>query len=196
MRKKKNLLNKAFVILFAIGFSACGDYSPKPKAYPRVIYPEREYKSIEPECPYSFEIPIYSELLAYADKDRSCWYNLSYPQFDATLHCSFIQFTRETELDSLREDAYKLALNKHHIERAEEIIEREFSDTSKGLSGMIYDLQGKTATPFNFFVTDNKNNFFRGSFYFNGKTDLDSVAPVYSFLREDIMHTINTFNFK
>jgi gliding motility-associated lipoprotein GldD len=192
---KMKLLNRAFLFTLVISVVGCTDYSPKPKAYPRVMYPTRDYQEIVVDCPYEFEIPVYSELKAYGDKNRPCWYNLTYPQFDATLHCSYIQFTRESQLDSLREDAYKLALNKHHIERAEEIIEREFSDTATGLTGMIYDLQGKTATPFNFFVTDKKNHFFRGSFYFNTKTDLDSVAPVYNFLREDIMHTINTFKF-
>ena len=189
-------LNNWFLILIPIVIlaTACKTYTPKPKAYPRVIYPEKAYKQIVTDCNFIFDIPVYSTLQPYTYERRPCWYNLEYTQFDATLHLSYVSFSNIDELDSLTEDAYKLAFK--HISRAEEIIEREVSDTAKGLYGMIYDLEGKTATPFNFYLTDKKSNFFRGSFYFNTKTERDSVLPIYQFLNEDIIRTIQSFNFK
>ena len=188
-------MNKWIIVTaFLIPFSSCKDYTPKPKAYPRIIYPERAYKQIEADCPFSFEIPVYSELKPYTYEPRPCWYNLEFTPFNATLHLSYAEFNTIDQLDSLTEDAYKLAFK--HISRAEEIIEREVSDTSKGIYGMIYDLEGKTATPFNFYLTDRKSHFFRGSFYFNEKTERDSVLPIYQFLNQDIVKTIQSFNFK
>lgn len=186
--------NTLFVVLLFLVLVGCNDYYPKPHAFPRVIYPEKNYKTIENECPFSFEIPEYSELKPYQD-DNLCWFNLEYTLFNATLHLSYIPIKTSNDLDSLAEDAYKMVF-KPHLQRAEEIIEREIQDSSQNWNGMIYDLEGKTATPFNFYITDGENHFFRGSFYFNERTNRDSVLPIYEFLNEDIIQTIETFKFK
>lgn len=182
-------------VLILIAMTACQDFLPKPPAYPRVIYPEKEYGLTDTDCPFEFEIPSYSQLVPYSDKDDNCWYNLTYPQFDATLHLSYVQMKNPREIDSLTEDAYRMVF-KPHLQRAEEIIEREISDTTKGIYGMIYNLEGKTATPFNFYITDGEDHFFRGSLYFNGKTKRDSVQPIYEFINEDVIRTIETFRFR
>jgi gliding motility-associated lipoprotein GldD len=179
-------------ILFVL---SCSNYSPKPKAYPKINYPESGIISTETDCPFSIQIPRYSELVPYPAEDKNCWYNINFNQFDATLHLSYIPIKGQNDLDSLTEDAYKLVF-KPHLQRAEEIIEREISDTIRELSGMIYDLQGKTATPFNFFISDGQNHFLRGSFYFNSKTKRDSVLPIYNFINKDILKTIKSIQFK
>ena len=171
---------------------ACSNYSPKPMAYPRVVFPERAYTKTDIPCPFQMEIPKYSRL-QLANSSEDCWYNLIYLPFNATLHISYKKIYGQASLDSLMEDSYKLAFK--HISRAEEIIEKEYAD-SNGNYGMIYDLEGKTATPLNFYITDKQNHFFRGSFYFNAKTNRDSVAPIYSFIKEDIFHSINTLQWK
>lgn len=167
---------------------ACSDYSPKPKAFPRVYYPERSYQRAELNCAFDMEIPSYSSM-SIANPNEDCWYNINYGPFDATLHLSYKTLHGIGSLDSLMDDAYNLAFK--HISKAEDIVPREFSDSS-GNYGMIYDLYGKTATPFNFFITDEKKHFLRGSFYFNQRTDRDSVAPIYEFIKRDILHSINT----
>lgn len=193
MTKKHSIT--VFSLLISIGITSCTDYLPKPKAYPRIYYPQRTYSKTATDCPFSFDIPSYSKLEQYTDGNEPCWYNLTYPQFNATLHLSYIPITGINDLDSLTEDAYKMAFTPH-IQRAEEIIEREISDTTKGIRGMIYDLQGKTATPFNFYITDEKKHYLRGAFYFNQKTTRDSVMPIYDFINEDIMRSIQSFGFE
>ena len=49
-------------VLAALFLSSChGEYTPKPKAYPRVIYPERKYEMYDPkDCPFKFEKPVYA----------------------------------------------------------------------------------------------------------------------------------------
>lgn len=181
------------IIVLTIALAGCGDYLPKPKAYPRVMYPEKNYVSVDVDCPFKFDIPVYSQLQPYPGGGHPCWYNIVYKPFNATLHLSYIPFETRRELDSLGEDAYQLAHK--HIRMAEEIVERDLSDTVKGIYGMIYDLEGKTATPFNFYLTDGKKHFFRGSFYFNDKTTRDSVQPIYDFIHEDIMRSLTSFEF-
>jgi gliding motility-associated lipoprotein GldD len=187
------------LVVYILGCSflmvGCKDFTPKPKAYPRIYYPERNFITIGTDCPFTFGIPSYSKLVPYTQSKESCWYNLQYPQFNATLHLSYVKINAMSDLDSLTEDAYKMVF-KPHLQRAEEIIEREIRDTTKGITGLIYDLQGKTATPLNFYITDNKKHFFRGSFYFNSRTSQDSVMPIYNFINEDIMRSIGSFKFK
>ncbi len=187
-------MKKSSVFVIALIFIGigCNDYTPKPKSYPRVIYPEKEYKLTDTDCPFEMEIPKYSSLVM-ANSNDDCWFNLIYHPFNATLHISYKRIYNQSSLDSLMEDSYKLAFK--HISKAEEIIEKEFLD-SNGNYGMIYDLEGKTATPLNFYITDRKEHFFRGSFYFNIKTNRDSVAPIYNFIQEDIQHSMNTFRWK
>ena len=137
-------------------------------------------------------IPSYAELKK-SHQNQDCWFDLVYLPFDATLHLSYKTLYSEASLDSMMEDAYQLAFK--HISRAEEIIEKEFSD-STGNYGMIYDLQGKTATPFNFYLTDKDRHFIRGSFYFNKKTNRDSVAPIFQFVKKDMMTSIKSLKWK
>lgn len=184
-------MNKWILSVVLFGLIGCRDYTPKPRAYPRVIYPEKEYKMSDIPCPFDMEIPLYSQFVQ-ANPNEECWYNLNYTPFNATLHLSYKPVKDIADLDSLAEDAYNLAFK--HISKAEEIVQREVGDSLN--YGMVYDLEGKTATPINFYYTDKKNHFIRGSFYFNEKTDRDSVAPIYDFLREDIMRGLRTLKWK
>lgn len=195
MKTKKKQRKWLSLFLLGLLFAGCKDYVPKPHAYPRIHFPEKSYTAAETNCPFTFQTPSYSKLMPYTRGVKPCWYDLQYTPFDATLHLSYVEFSTQKHLDSLREDAYKLAMNRNHIMMAEEILEREYTDTVNGIYGMIYDLEGKTATPFNFYITDKKRHYVRGSFYFNKKTDLDSVAPIYDFLRKDMLHAMTTFKF-
>ena len=174
--------------------SSCADFTPKPKAYPKIEYPAKTYTRYNAPCNYSFEVPTYSKVEAYNYEDKPCWFNIQFEDFNGTLHLSYLKPSGQEMLDSLAEDAYQMVF-KPHLQRADEIVEREVRDTVKGFTGMIYDLEGKTATPFNFYLTDSKRHFVRGSFYFNAKTNSDSVQPIYDFLNQDFLHTITSFVF-
>ena len=184
--------NRAIYLPLVLLLAACQEYSPKPAAYPMVEVPDKSYEWVNPDCAFAFEIPSYAELKP-ARSGGECWFDLNYLPFDATLHLSYRKVNGTESLDSLMEDSYQLAFK--HISRAEEIIEKEFTD-SNGNYGMIYDLEGRTATPFNFYITDKSSHFIRGSFYFNQKTKRDSVAPIYQFLKKDIYRSIRTLEWK
>ncbi|MFT5347456.1 MAG: hypothetical protein ACI9M3_000488, partial [Bacteroidia bacterium] len=44
-----------FSILAMAFIAGCTSYIPKPKAYPRIDYPAKNYVVIETECPFTFE---------------------------------------------------------------------------------------------------------------------------------------------
>ncbi|MEL6972389.1 MAG: hypothetical protein AAFO02_19640, partial [Bacteroidota bacterium] len=69
-------------------------------------------------------------------------------------------------------------------------------NTDNGVSGIAFDIDGPAASPFQFFLTDSTQHYVRGSLYFNTKTRADSLAPVIDFVRTDILHLIETFEWK
>src|SRR5579863_9588375 len=51
--------------LLPIALTGChGDYSPKPKAYPRIVLPQKEYELYDSkDCPFKFEKPVYAQVV-------------------------------------------------------------------------------------------------------------------------------------
>ncbi|MFN5217247.1 MAG: hypothetical protein ACK5CL_00635 [Sphingomonadales bacterium] len=159
--------------------------------------PEISYKSFDSSgIPYSFEIPVYAAM----EKDtlnvytrQPNWFNLNFKPFNATLHLTYYRFQGWNEFDSLIDDTRKL-VNKH-IQRAEDIIEEPFT-SSGNVKGMLFDIEGNTATNLNFYVTDSAKHFLRGALYFNSQAAADSTAPVFERMRKDVGHLIKTFRWK
>ena len=80
-------MNRNFLLsLFSICilFNSCaGDYSPKPRSYFRIDLPEKKYQVYSGDCPYSFDFPIYAQILPDNDKEaKPCWIDVHYPQFN------------------------------------------------------------------------------------------------------------------
>ena len=186
------IVSIALVSALAIG---CTTYTPRPHGFPRFDFPDRSYVSFNSDAPFSFDIPDYAVMEKDTDANTEpYWYNLTFPRFDVTVHLSYKNFTGEKQLDSLTEDAYHLAM-KHDV-KAEDIHETEILDTSSGSYGVLYDFFGQTATPFNFYITDEKKHYLRGALYFNSDNNNDSVAPVVKFLKDDLLHLIQTVEWR
>lgn len=170
---------------------------PKPPVYPRIIYPEKAYIMIEEGLPYQFEQPVYAQLVSTKESkfsvnsDERYWKNLNFTPFNATLHISYSALSSKKDLDDLREETRKLAFE--HSFRADDIQTIEMSREADQIFGNMYLIEGNTATNLNFYLTDSSKHFFRAALYFNRKTTPDSILPVYQFVKDDIEHLINTF---
>ncbi len=180
-------------VLLAYG---CGSsYTPKPHGYPKIEFPKKVYKTFNEDCAYQFDIPTYARVERDTHQSTEpCWYSIKFPAYNVTIYLTYKKVTRPGQLDTLTEEAYKLAM-KHNI-KADIIDEREIYNAKNGNRGMIYELYGPSATPYNFYITDDKTNYLRGSFYFDERTKTDSVAPVFEFIKEDMVHLMNTLQWK
>ncbi len=98
------------------------------------------------------------------------------------------------EFDRLFDDTRRLAY-KHDI-KAEEIEETELFNKTTGSSGVIYELKGNTATNLNFYISSGTSHFLRGALYFNAKTEIDSIQPVFQFIKQDVIKMIETVQWK
>ena len=84
-------------------------------------------------------------------------------------------------------------MNKHNI-KAE--FRSDIPLRTNAASGMAFEIDGPVATPYQFYLTDSTNHFFRAALYFNAKVNPDSTKPVFDFLKKDIEHMQSTFVWK
>lgn len=181
------------LLILIIAFAACDDPPiPKPRAYFRIDLPEKEYHRFEGPCPYSFEIPKYSGIQLAEGRNDSCQINLVFPELFVKVYFTYLPVERD--VTSYMNDAYQMAYS--HELKASAIDREKLELPDKKVYAMVYDLKGDVATSLQFYATDSSNHFLRASLYFNSSPNADSIAPVLSFIREDMIHLINTLEWK
>jgi gliding motility-associated lipoprotein GldD len=161
--------------------------------YFRIDLPEKHYRPFDSVCPFIFEYPVYGLLKPSDERDAEpCWFNIEFPGYNAKIHLSYK--TIEGNLPSVLEDSYTLTYN--HTIKADAITETPYINEEDNIYGLLYDLKGNTATAIQFYVTDSIRHFLRGSLYFFASPNEDSLAPVIGFFREDIIHLIETLEWR
>lgn len=185
-------------------FTLCGCggeqvFTPKPRMYPHIAFPEKGVKSYEnPACPFTFELPAYAEVsqdryVFEGQAQNECWFNINIPTLNGTLYCSYIDIDDQNNFDKVIRDAFKI-VSEHNAKanyRDERVIKND-----QGAGGLAFKISGPVATPFQFYMTDTTDHFFRASLYFNNKVEPDSMAPIHQFVIEDMEHLISTFEWK
>lgn len=196
-------MNKLILFfVLCILFSSCKEEVvsiPKPRMYPKVVYPIQNYQLFQKgDCPISFEYPTYAMIKQseayYKDQDlNDCWFDIEYGSLNATLYCSYSDVESKEAL-SLMIDKNYLLVNKHN--RRADFIDENLLYKNNNPIGVQFEIDGEVATPYQFFLTDSLNHFFRASLYFNSKLNQDSVAPIYNFIKTDVDRMIETFEWE
>jgi gliding motility-associated lipoprotein GldD len=194
--KIKSLLSIILILLMLFSAGSCKEtYTPKPKGFIRIDYPEKKYIQYRCSLGYKFEYPVYAKVSGDSNLLHPDWLNIEFPQFDGSIYLSYIKLNSDPgkHIDESRDLAYK------HTIKAESINESLINIPEKNVYGIFYDIKGNAASSVQFFVTDSIKNFLRGSLYFNTQPNQDSLAPVIQFIRVDIDHFIkslewNSFN--
>jgi gliding motility-associated lipoprotein GldD len=184
------------LILIVMLFSCSEKYTPKPRGYFRIDFPEKKYKTSDNTFPYIFDIPVYSE--TEPDKrtpDKPFWVNVSVPANRAEIHISYYKLggnknQKRTMLGEFMEETRRLAY-KHSI-KANAIEEQLFFNPQENVFGTIYNIKGNAASPMQFFLTDSTNHFLRGALYIREVPNIDSLKPVIDFLEPDVIRLIET----
>ena len=183
---------------------ACGSpSSPKPYAYFRITTPDTAYipfedyhpstLNVKPSSyPYTFALSRNALVKPRTDVDEPYWINIYYPDLDATIHCSYKPVHHN--LRELTNDALEFVYR--NASHATSIPEREYARPEANVYGVLFDLEGNTASSCQFFVTDSTHNFFRASVYCNCPPNADSLAPVYEYIRKDVIRMVETFEWK
>ncbi|MEN8117122.1 MAG: gliding motility lipoprotein GldD [Bacteroidota bacterium] len=188
----KNLL---LFTLLLITITGCSEkFTPKPRGYFRIEFPEKSYHQLNKAFPYNFEVPHYSVIKKDSrNPDEQYWINVTIPENNAEVHISYYNIEKKRTpvmlaefMDETRSLAYK------HSIKADAIEEQVFMNHRERVFGTIYRISGNAASPIQFFLTDSTTHFLRGALYIREVPKIDSIQPVIDFLEPDIIRLIET----
>jgi len=170
------------------------DYLPKPKGYNRIELPEATYQSLPDTLPYKFEYSQHAQLF----RDTSWiteryWIDLFYPKFDANVQITYKPISEKQLSDEYLNDSYRLT-SKHNVKAY--AIEEKIIVLNSGNVASVTELEGEVPSPFQFHITDSTEHFLRGALYFKLSQKNDSLRPVIDFVKEDIIHMLNTLEWQ
>ncbi len=185
----------AFLVC-AVTFTSCEkSYQPKPPGYNRFVLPEPKYIALPDSLPYQFEYSTYAQLL----KDTSFvrekhWVEIYYPEIHANVHITYKRVQNSEQLlKEFLNDAYVLTA-KHQIKA--NAIDETIVTNPDGKVAVIAEIDGEVPSQFQFTMTDSTRHFLRGALYFNTKVHNDSLQPAIEYVKRDMMHIINTLQWK
>lgn len=180
-------------VLALLGLSACEttEHNPKPKGYNRIELQSAEYQSLPDSFPYVFE---YSRL-AKVWKDTSWiseryWFDLYYADLGANIQVTYKPVKRnKTLLKEYLQDSYKLT-SEHSVKAYS--IDESIVSLPNGNMATLMELSGEVPSQFQFHVTDSTDHFLRCALYFNTSTKNDSLKPVINYVKQDMIHMLNS----
>jgi gliding motility-associated lipoprotein GldD len=163
---------------------------PKPRGYFRIKIQDTTYQILNKPLPYSFEYSNWVLFDTLAHRERY-WMNLIYPNLNAVLFITYKDI-HDDNITDLINDSRMFAFKQ--IIKADDILESQILDSTNRIYGRIYETVGnEAACPFQFWITDRQNHFFRASLYLNNVPQNDSLEPVITYLKKDMIHLIETF---
>ncbi len=197
MRRRRNILTSYITVaLVATSLFACDrEYLPKPLGYNRLDLPAPGYRSLPDTLPYTFEYSTHARLLPDTSAiNERFWIEINYPDIKSNIHITYKPLGgSEKLLKEFMDDAYALTA-KHQIKAY--AINEIITVTPSGKTAVIAELEGEVPSQFQFTITDSSRNFLRGALYFNTKVQNDSLAPAVEYMKRDVMHIINTLEWR
>jgi gliding motility-associated lipoprotein GldD len=170
------------------------NYLPKPIGYNRLDLPPASYRPLPDSLPYYFEYSVHATLIDDTSAiNERYWIELYYPSIKANIHLTYKSIKSKQFLKEFLDDAYTLT-SKHQIKAY--AINEAITKTPSGKTAVIAELEGEVPSQFQFTMTDSSKNFIRGALYFNTRVKNDSLAPAIEYMKKDIMHLINTFEWR
>jgi len=193
--KYKKISFLAFFLLTNCFHSDNDIYTPKPRGFFRIDLPEKNYRIFDTILPFKFEYPEYSDIYFRTDKKdvNGYWFDLYFQIFNGSVHFSYKKLSND--LTAYTEDTRNFVFQ--HIAKADDICFKLIDEPEKRVFAMLYYIEGEqAASPLQFYVTDSINHFIRGALYFEHIPNNDSISPIIDFVNKDILHFIETVEWK
>ncbi len=189
-------------VILLISLLACQgrpDAVPKPRAFPRVEYPDRDMTTFSNDgCPFTFDYPDYFSVEMKTSffgeqPAHPCWFDLHSEKLNARIHCSYYEVSEEDPFNKLVTDAFTMA---NKINQRSNYMDEIRVGNENGVSGLVMEFTGPAASPMHFFLSDTTTHFLKASLYFNTQARPDSLAPVTEFIKTDLAGIINSFSWR
>lgn len=180
------------IILASIIVYGCNEqsYTPKPRGYYRITFPKKDYQTQSVKGEYKLTYPTYAKLVK--PKKDNDWVNVDFQRLNAQINITYKDF--KGDFNRLSEESRKWVYN--HTSKADAISEKPFVNRPKKVYGMLYKIEGNTASSMQFYMTDSIGKFIRGALYLKITPNKDSLAPVLKFLEHDVIHMMETFEWE
>ena len=173
---------------------SCVEYTPKPRGYVRIEPSEARYVDFSDTLlPCRFHVSQEAVVKLSGERGEATSLNLSYPELGACLYCGYLPIDRSTFGQIETESRAFVA---RQIPERGKISEKAYSNPDERVYGSLFALDGESATPVQFWLTDSVSHFFRGALYFDCKPNADSLAPAIQYVRKDIIELIQTFSWR
>jgi len=178
-----------FGIIILLLFISCSEENlPKPKAFLKLEYGGKFYRELTVSRPYSFEV---SNKIILKDMPKK-WLKMEYPSLKATIDITYRKV--DHNLRELLIESEKLVFK--HTSKAEQITSNDYLNDQKKVYVTLHNITGNAASQLQFHITDSINHFIKGALYFKIKPNYDSVLPAVAYIKKDILHLIETFNWE
>ena len=119
------------IIAVVCGVASCKKaYTPKPRGYHRIDFPQKQYQLFKSDCNFQFEVPVYSTVKqnteSYAEK---CWYNVNFTGYNASIYLTYkpIKKNLPNYIEDVRTIVYK------HAIKADDIIDTPIIETDRNV---------------------------------------------------------------
>jgi len=184
-----------YLLFAAASFAACqqeqGTYIPKQRAFPRIELPAHEYQKLDKDFPYDFEYSKHTKITPDTSYGAlSHFIHIDYQKYSAVIHISHRD--PQGSLDSLAiffDNSLRLT-EKHNIKAS--AISNSVKTLDNGATLIMSELEGDVPSQFQYFITDSTDHFLRAALYFPTNVQNDSLAPIIEYVKEDMIHMINT----
>ncbi len=189
-----------FSVLLLVLLPSCSEteevYVPRPRGYHRIELPTRRYILFDSAgFPYKMQRPAFCQIVRDSSYGAKPWFiHLSYPGYMAVLHISH-QNPRSNRDTLAKFFNTSLRLTGKHEYFATAITEYTYK-TPKGFTAVISEIEGDVPSQFQYFVTDSTQNFFRVALYFPENRKNDSLSPIISYVKQDMLEILNTVEWK
>jgi gliding motility-associated lipoprotein GldD len=186
------------LLCLMLALSACHDeeFQPRNRGYFRFELPKHSYQKFsEPGFPFYFEYPVYGTTVKdtlFFDKkpENPYWMNVEFPQWGGKIYLTYKAIPNQDGYYKMLNDVYRMTST--HEKKADYIKDPVINIPQKKMHGLIFDVGGNAASALQFYVTDSTKHFLRGALYFDVTPNADSLKPVNAFMREDVIHLINS----
>ena len=187
-----NYLKILFVPIALIVLLSCDEetYIPKPPTHLRLELPDHTYSNHKDSCQYSFDVAsIYTVENAPGTEASSCHRRIQLGPLNGTV------FLRYWDMEEPL--AYYVNNANDEIDRhkgkAQNVIDELILRADDDVYGIIFQLEGDVATPFQFYLTDSTDRFMYGEVLFNMAPNYDSLKPTLDYLRKDLDQLLQSF---
>jgi gliding motility-associated lipoprotein GldD len=190
------LLSFGISILFLVSCNEETTFQPKPKGYNKIDLPIHAYDTLKGDYPFTFEYAHTAKIVPDTSKTAEpYWLDIYYPEYKANIQITYKNPKGSAKLlDEYIRDSHTLA-NKHNVKAY--AIDELILENPQGYAVKVFELAGDVPSQIQFHVSDStKNHFLRGAVYFRTSTKNDSLAPIIHYMKEDVLHLIETLKFK